>query len=136
MPVMRTVLGSAAPKLLALFVFCSLGCQPKPGSGPGLGKPGLISCATEVAADRAVDFLGPVNGCLAGESDIQSCLLGLVQPAVGATLAVIGCLTKHEGAAARSAAEANPFNDRDKRRAARAGEFLGAMEQRGYRFED
>lgn len=119
----------------AVVIACLTACQPKPGAN-GLGSPGLISCGTKAVSDHAIDALPGVNRCLAGDGDIQACLFGLVQPAVGILIETVACVTKHEGAAARSAAQANPFDERDKRRDARAREFLEKLEARGWRIQD
>lgn len=120
----------------ALVVSCLAACQPKPAGGGGLGSPGIISCGTQAVAAAAPQALGPVNACLAGGGDIQACLLGLIQPALNITLATIGCLTRHEGAAASAASQANPGDGLDRQKAQRAREFLEKMDQRGYRFTD
>lgn len=122
--------------LTLLSVFLALpACQPKPGAN-GLGSPGLVSCGTQAVAAAAPQALGPVNACLAGSGDIQACLLGLIQPAVGITIATIGCLTRHEGAAASAASQVNPDDRVDRMKAQRARDFLEKMDQRGYRFTD
>jgi hypothetical protein len=130
---MPKVLGSPLAKLLALIaVFLVLpGCQPRP-KVDGMGSPGVIDCGTKAVTDHAIDALPGVNRCLSAETDVQACLFGLIDPAVGIVLSTVACVTGHEGNAARSAAASNPFNDRDKRRAQRAAEFLGKLEERGY----
>lgn len=100
----------------------------------GLGMPRVIDCASQAVANHAPEALGPVNVCLAGEGDVQACLLGLVRPAVGITLDVVGCLTRKEGSAASAASQANPENTVDARRAARSRTFLEKMRERGYAF--
>jgi hypothetical protein len=113
-----------------------LGCQPKPAGGGGLGSPGVVSCGTKAVGDHAVDALPGVNRCLGGDGDVMACLLGLVQPALGIVLETVACVTKHEGAAAHAAAQANPGDTMDLHRANRAREFLGKLADRGYTIQD
>lgn len=122
--------------VVLLFVASFAGCTPKPGQGPGLGSPGVISCSTQAVAAAAPDGIGPVNRCLSGDGDVSACLLGLIQPATQFTLALVGCLTRHEGSAASSASQANPGDKIDAYRAARAHDFLDKMAARGYVFAD
>lgn len=100
----------------------------------GLGAPRVVDCATQAVAQRAPEALGPVNVCLAGEGDVQACLLSLISPATGITLDTIGCLVRKEGSAASAASQANPDNTVDARRASRSRDFLEKMQQRGYSF--
>lgn len=110
-------------------------CQPKP-KPDGLGAPRVLSCATRAAGEHAVDVLPGINQCLAGSGDVLACALGLLNPVGGIVLETIACVAKHEGAAARAAADANPFDDRDRHRAARAAELLEKLAQRGWTVAD
>lgn len=111
-------------------------CNPKPGQGPGLGSPGIISCGERGIVAAAPTALGPVNACLSGDEDITACLLGLITPATKFTLGLVGCLTKHEGAASSAAAQANTDDKLDAYRAARARDFLQKLAERGWTFTD
>ena len=126
----------AVAAFMLTFAVLSASCQPKPGTNGGLGNPGLISCGTQAVTDHATEAMPAVNACLSGTSDIVTCLLGLVRPAVGIGVDVIGCLTRHEGAAASAVSQANPADTVDARRAARAREFLQTMSRRGYVFSE
>lgn len=124
--------------ILFLALVCSTAllipsCRARPDSG--LGMPRVIDCASQAVAGHAPEALGPVNSCLAGEGDIQACLLGLTQPAIGITVDVVGCLTRKEGSAASAASQANPSDTVDARKATRAKEFLEKMHERGFSFE-
>jgi hypothetical protein len=132
---MRKVLGSAAALLTALVLLALPGCQPKPRTD-GLGPPGIVRCGSEAVGKHAIDALPGINQCLAGEGDVMACILGLVQPAAGILVDTVLCVTSHEGAAARAAATGNPFDERDRRRAARAEEFLGKMRDRGWAVQE
>jgi hypothetical protein len=123
--------------LLFLALVCSTAllipaCRAKPDGG--LGAPRVIDCASQTVAAHAPESLGPVNTCLAGDGDIQACLLGLLQPAIGITVDVVGCLTRKEGSAASAASQANPDDAVDAKRAARAKDFLEKMDARGFQF--
>lgn len=107
-----------------------LAACPKPGPGP-TPIPGLVECGTDAIQACASSALPGVNECLSGKGDVVTCILGLIQPAGCITYEVVACLTQHEGSAAEHAAQTNPANTRDARRAARAREFL---EKTGARF--
>jgi hypothetical protein len=132
---MRKALGSAAALLAALVFLALPACQPRPKGENGIGAPRAIDCASQAIGEHAGEALGPVNHCLASEGSIDACLLGLVQPAVGITVDLIGCLTKREGSSASAASQANPADTADRQRAARAREFLEHMQARGFAFE-
>jgi hypothetical protein len=124
--------------ILFLALVCSSAllipsCRARPDGG--LGAPRVVDCASQAVAAHAPEALGPVNVCLAGQGDVQACLLGLIQPAIGITVDVVGCLTRKEGSAASAASQANPENTVDARRAQRAREFLEKMRERGFSFE-
>jgi hypothetical protein len=113
--------------LLAFALLLALACdscKPTPGTPQTITPGTVVSCGTQAVTAHATEALPGVNACLSGKDDITTCLLGLVQPAVGITLDVIACLTKHEGSAASAASQANPDDKVDARRAARAREFL------------
>lgn len=119
--------------LLALALLVSvLACNPKPGQQPPTAR-GMIDCGSQAIVNRAPDLLPGVNQCLGGSGDITMCLVGLAGASVGVVADTVACLARHEGAAAASAAKENPFNEADKRRAARAREFL---EKNDIRFTD
>jgi len=124
--------------LLFLALVCSSalllpGCPVTPDKG--LGAPRAIDCTLQAGAAQAPQALGPVNSCLAGHGDVLACALGLVGPATGFTLDLIGCLVKREGSAASAASQANPADQVDAARAQRSREFLEKMAARGYQFE-
>jgi hypothetical protein len=110
-------------RYLVFFIAC-MGC-PKPT--PGTVEPGhvgVVQCGTSAVQKCAPGAVPAVNECLFGQSEIVTCLLGLIQPAGCITYEVVACLTRHEGAAAERAYAANPDDVRDRRRALRAAEFL------------
>lgn len=121
------------PQLALVLLFTAVTACPKPTPGPGVPPHGVVQCATEAVQSCAPSALPAVNECLSGTGDIVTCLLGLIQPAGCITYAVVVCLTRHEGAAAGHAFKANPSDQRDQRRAARAKEFL---EKTGTQFSD
>lgn len=110
-------------RVLCLVVLLDLAGCPKPGP-PGTPTHGVIQCATEAIQKCAPGALPAVSECLSGESDVTACLLGLIQPAGCITYQVVACLVRHEGSAADHAAQANPADAIDVRRARRAKEFL------------
>jgi hypothetical protein len=118
------VMKNALAAVLLVVALASSACpHPTPGPvEPGPGK--VISCGTQAIQSCAPGALPAVNGCLAGIGDIVSCLIGLIQPAGCLTYEVISCLVRHEGSAAATAASKNPDDTVDKRRAARAQEFI------------
>lgn len=120
---------------ILLFVL-ALSCTPKPPTpeNPGSPRPAIVKCGVDAVTKAAPKALPLVNECLAAISgDVTSCLLGLIKPAIDITYEVIVCLTRNEGAAANAAAQANPENTVDARRAARAREFLAGQ---GVQFAD
>jgi hypothetical protein len=117
--------------ILTLVLFFPACPHPVPGTVEP--HPGIVQCGTEAISRCAPGAVPAVNECLAGTGEITSCLLGLIQPAGCITYEVIACLTRHEGAAAERAFEANPADVRDQRRAARAQEFL---DKTGAQFAD
>ena len=120
-------------RFVLLIVIACMGCpKPTPGTVEP-GHPGIVECGTNAVERCAPSALPAVNECISGQSDVVSCLLGLIQPAGCITYEVIACLTRHEGAAAQGAYAANPDDTRDKRRAARAKEFL---DKTGAKFAD
>jgi hypothetical protein len=84
----------------------------------------LIACSGDALAHCAPDLLGPVNECLSGKTDVVACLTGFARPAGCTAIDYIACLVRHEGSAASAAAQANPSDSMDVRRAARAHEYL------------
>jgi hypothetical protein len=115
------------------FLMALTACpKPTPGTVEP-GHPGIVQCGASAVEKCAPGAVPAVNECLAGTSEIVGCLLGLIQPAGCITYEVIACLTRHEGAAAERAYAANPDDVRDKRRAARAKEFL---DKTGAKFAD
>jgi hypothetical protein len=117
-------------RYLLFFIAC-MGCpKPVPGTPP---RPGIVQCGTKAVEKCAPGALPGVNECLAGQSEIVTCLLGLIQPAGCITYEVVACLTRHEGAAAERAYQANPDDLRDRRRAIRAAEFI---DKTGAKFAD
>lgn len=123
-----------------LFLFALVGCLafsacPHPGPNPEPITPGkVISCISNSVQAHAPEVLPQVNECLAGTSDITSCLWGLVKPAVGVTIDVIACVVRHEGrAAAMAASDDTSAGTREMRRAQRAREFL---EKGGFEFAE
>lgn len=116
---------------IAIAIAC-IAC-PHPVPGTVEPHPGIVQCGTNAVQKCAPGAVPAVNGCLAGTSEIVSCLLGLIQPAGCITYEVIACLTRHEGRAAERAYAANPDDTRDRRRAMRAAEFL---EKTGATFAD
>jgi hypothetical protein len=122
-------------KLTVLVAALSVTACPHPGPGPG--EPGvgskIVHCGTDAVAKCAPGAMPAVNECLAGTSDITSCLMSLIQPAGCVTYEVIACLTRREGTASRRAADANPDDTVSKRKASRAEEFLS---KQGVQFAD
>jgi hypothetical protein len=116
----------------ALLTVIIMAACPKPTPAPGR-PPGPIQCGTNAVEQCAPSALTGVNDCLSGFADITTCLLGLIQPATCVTYETVACLVRHEGAAANAAAQANPTDTRDARRAARAREFLQGQ---GVNFSD
>lgn len=128
-------IGGPGPLLALLLAAFALTACPKPTPGPGGPTPvkGVIECAVDAVQSCAPSALPAVNSCLAGHGDVTSCLLGLIQPVGCVTYEVVACLVNHEGAAASTAARANPDNTRDARVAQRAREFLDGQ---GIRFAE
>lgn len=116
----RILPGPPAAAIVLVLVFG--GC-PHPGPGP-VTPGGVISCGAEAVQSCAPSALPAVNECLAGTSNVTSCLLGLIQPVGCITREVIACLVQHEGGAAEHASKANPADKRDARIAVRAREYL------------
>jgi hypothetical protein len=109
-------------RLFPVLAVLALACpRPQP---PGVPTHGIVQCGTEAIQKCAPGALPAVNECLSGQGDVTDCLLGLIMPAGCVTYEVVACLVRHEGAAADHAAQANPADALDVRRARRAREFL------------
>jgi hypothetical protein len=123
--------GRLALALLLLVTACR--CRmPSPESPAGR----LIQCSTEAVAQNWHKALPGVNTCL-GRDDappaIDTCLLGLIAPAVGVTEDVLACVLRRQGERFAASASTNP-DDQFSARA--AGNAQGFMARRGYRFAD
>jgi hypothetical protein len=85
---------------------------------------GVISCGSEAIQRCAPTALPAVNDCLAGDGDVVACLVGLIQPVGCMTQETIACVVRKEGSSANAAAQANPSDTVDAKRASRAKEYL------------
>lgn len=106
------------------------GCRPpKPPEWAG----GALDCGQELVQRCGPGATGPVAACLtSGESEWQSCLVGLIRPVACGAEVVIGCVVKHIG---DTSAKSYALNDQDVvsgQTAMRAAEWIQA---RGYQYK-
>lgn len=115
-------------KTLTVMALLVAGCHVPPPT-TRIGK--LIRCSGEVASSRWPSAIGPVNRCLSDSDDSRSCLLGLIEPAIGMTESLIACVVRSQGTVYSQYADNNPSDKRSEIAAANASAFL-----KPYTFED
>ncbi len=117
----KIMMGFAIACFVAAAVFATSCRLPPPGT---TGRK-LIDCATDAVKQNGIGLIAPVNTCLTG-GDVQSCLLGLINPAAGITYDVLACVVRREGAEFAAAEAINANDTRSRRGATSARQWIAA----------
>ncbi|MGH8677183.1 MAG: hypothetical protein ACREUQ_02375 [Burkholderiales bacterium] len=130
---MRTTHQFVFALILLAIPACPAGCPtpPRPGDPDAGVHVGIVDCSAQTIRDHALSLIPFVNDCLIKPS-YSACLLALIDPAVGITIDVIGCVVNARQNGFSANVAANPNDTVSLTAAKNAGNFI---REQGLKFE-